>query len=63
MNFAAGCFVVLLLCALGAAGFAWAVAKGLGWLAVHGVAPGAAILIAVLAFAAYSLFRANRDGL
>jgi len=62
MSYAAGCFVVLLLCALGAVGFAWILAKVLGWFAAHGVEPGSVILVVVLAFAAYSLVRAKRDG-
>lgn len=62
MSFAAGCFVVLLLSALGAAGFAWMLAKGLGWFAARGFEPGAVILVVLLAFAAYSLIRAKRDG-
>lgn len=62
MSYAAGCFVVLLLCALGAAGFAWILAKVLGWFAARGFEPGAVILVALLVFAAYSLVRAKRDG-
>jgi hypothetical protein len=62
MSFAAGCFVVLLLCVLAAAGFAWILAKALGWLAARGVAPGAVILVVVLGFAAYSLVQSKRNG-
>jgi hypothetical protein len=61
MSYAAGCFVVLLLAGLGAAGFGWLVVKALEWFAARGVEPGAVVLVVVAVFAVYALVQEKRS--
>lgn len=61
MSYAAGCFVVLLLAALGAVAFGWAVVKVLEWFAARGVEPGAVVLVALVVFAVYALVQEKRN--
>ena len=59
----AGCFCVLLLVVLTAGGFAWLLVQLFTLLDAHGIPPGSVAVVAVLAFAVFSLYRAKRDGM
>lgn len=58
----AGCFCILLLIVLTAGGLAWLLVQLFTFLDAHGMPPGSVVIVAVFAFALFSLYRAKRDG-
>lgn len=58
----AGCFCVVLLCVLAAAGLGWLLVQGFALLSHFGIEPGVVVIVLVLVGLGISVYRAKRDG-